>query len=732
MTPQHDIPTGLNPHADASCARAFDGVICFAGEDWWYHNRGHYDIRIMRELARGLPVLFVNSIGMRTPRARKGGMFARRITRKLRSISHGRTTVDENFHVVSPFVLPGPTGMRLTGPMLQYQIRRHARALGMHRPLVWITVPTAAEVLRDIPHVGLVYQRTDRYESFPDVSRERIERDDAWLKAHADVTVFCASHLHGSERNQCQCAVLIDHGLDEERFLSADAAAEPDDLREIPRPRVGFVGGIDSHTFDPNLFCNVVNTLPDVQFILVGSCSLPAHWCDAPNVHHLGQRSYDDVHAYMAACDVLIMPWRTGSWIQACNPVKLKEYLAVGRPVVSTPFPELRRYDALVSSARSADDFADAIRQALADPGDASRRQSAVHGQSWPTKAQTILNTLADRGLRPETPFRLAEPSEPPVILTVPCSSTPRERTEARPERPTPRAHGVPNVCILLDGGLQPSPLVVQCGSSLLDLHVTRSMTLLEYWRHQLDAISATMNLRVVHGVHGPPPWPPRNADAKVTIEREPQPFRGPAGVVADVCRELSAPSSVLIAEASRLPITDIGALIRDHAAHDAALTIGRNPDGSPAGIYVARVDALMDVPDRGYIDLKEQWIANLLEHGATVRTHGLAGQGLVSIRTRTDLLRAVRRIAHDSPSQASPEDGSLICPTADVARDAVVRDSIIMPGARVESGALIVRSVITQRAEVKTGSNIADAVVSAGRCLSDPAANASLSRELP
>ena len=122
----------------------------------------------------------------------------------------------------------------------------------------------------------------------------------------------------------------------------------------MPRPRVGYVGGLDRHTFDPELLVDVARRLPDVGFLLVGPSTLPEGWCPLPNVTQLGQRPYEQVAGYMAACDVLIMPWNRSPWIEACNPIKLKEYLAVGRPVVSAPFAELRRYSPLVRVAAGA------------------------------------------------------------------------------------------------------------------------------------------------------------------------------------------------------------------------------------------------------------------------------------------------------------------------------------------------------------------------------------------
>ena len=77
----------------AGSTRTFDGIICFGGEDWWYHNRGHFDLQMMREFSGRCPVLYVNSIGMRMPRVGEGKMFFRRMARKLRSLRRGLVRV---------------------------------------------------------------------------------------------------------------------------------------------------------------------------------------------------------------------------------------------------------------------------------------------------------------------------------------------------------------------------------------------------------------------------------------------------------------------------------------------------------------------------------------------------------------------------------------------------------------------------------------------------------------
>jgi glycosyltransferase involved in cell wall biosynthesis len=393
----------------APAALPFDSVVCFAGVDWWYHNRGHYDIQMMRQFARYVPILFVNSIGMRVPPLSEGSVFLDRVRRKLRSIRRGIVQVQKGFHVYSPLYAPGRIGRALSTPLLSWQIRAAMRWLGFRRPLVWVAVPSAGEAVERIASAGVVYQRTDRFEDFPGIDQARIVALDRRLKQRADLTLFCATSLMRAESGDCRRAEFIDHGVDFDRFVRGSEEPEPDELRTIGRPRVGFVGAIDPHTFDPDLLRDVMQRLPELQFVLVGGSTLPKDWSDAPNLHMLGQKSYDEVWRYPGACDVLIIPWNRSSWVRGTNPVKLKEYLATGRPIVTTWIDELCRYEGLVTIATDADSFEAGIRAALAGVPDVTlqlRRRERVQAETWDRKGRqalrAILDALDDTGSRTE------------------------------------------------------------------------------------------------------------------------------------------------------------------------------------------------------------------------------------------------------------------------------------------------------------------------------------------
>ena len=379
-----------------------DGVICFGGVDWWYHNRGHYDIQMMREFSRRMPVLYVNSIGMRTPRLGEGKVFLNRVARKLKSWRQGFQHVREDFGVLSPFSIPKFHRTSWARKLLVEQVREAAAWMGIQHPLIWVACPPAAEVIDRIPSACVVYQRTDRYEHFQGVDVERIRGYDVALKQQADLTVFCSTSVYEDEAAECVAAAFVDHGVDYQHFALAgdrEAGSEPADVTGIGRPRVGFVGGIDAQTFDPELFVKVASKMPECSFVLVGACSLPNGWCGLENVHSLGRKPYDQVADYMAACDVLIMPWNRSPWIKSCNPVKLKEYLAVARPVVSTPFDELNRYAGFVSIATDADEFVERVRQALEAPVEKAVMRRRVENETWAAKAADVIERLQVTGI---------------------------------------------------------------------------------------------------------------------------------------------------------------------------------------------------------------------------------------------------------------------------------------------------------------------------------------------
>ena len=383
-------------------------TICFGGEDWWYKNRGHIDMQLMRRFAQMGTTLYVNSIVMQKPTFKKniggGKSLTQKLVRKTKSIFTGLKKSDFGFWVYSPLSLPVHhiSWLRhINKIILQFQIWLVTHKLGIRNPLVWVACPAACDVALKMKKSKLVYQRTDRFEEYPNVDYNIIKTYDHKLKASADLTVFVNRMLFDEEADQCKKAIYLDHGVDYDVFATAESSKEiPTDIRDINRPIVGFFGGIDDHTSDIDLVKKVIDLLPEMSFVFIGKPSIDCReLLSKKNVEMLGQKPYEQIPHYGKCFDVAIMPWRQNRWIDACNPIKLKEYLALGKPIVSTPYPELQKDLDVVYQAKTPEEFAEGIKQALAEdcPQRITARRQKVQKATWDSKAELVLQNIFER-----------------------------------------------------------------------------------------------------------------------------------------------------------------------------------------------------------------------------------------------------------------------------------------------------------------------------------------------
>jgi len=380
------------------------GILCFGDSDWWYHNRGHMDMQLMKRYAGFTRVLYVNSVMVRKFNIGEGGMFVRRVRRKLRSIMRGiKPSGIGNMAIYSPFSMPVHhihLAKQLNALVLRMQIRRCLNKLNMEKPLIWVTCPGAAKTAVRLPRTKLVYQRSDVYERLAGVDGDQIKRYDRLLKENADLVIYVSRELMACEKGQCRRALFLDHGVDYELFAGAERSRYvPDEMKQIHHPIAGFYGNIDEHTFDISLVEKLCDLLSDFSIVLIGNSSIDlSALARRKNVCLIGQRPYEQIPYYARCFDVCLMPWRQNEWISACNPIKLKEYLALGKPVVSTPFAELENYKDVVSIASDAESFAEAVDGACDEngPEKVRFRRRRVCNSTWDAKAQEVLRALQE------------------------------------------------------------------------------------------------------------------------------------------------------------------------------------------------------------------------------------------------------------------------------------------------------------------------------------------------
>ncbi|MGY1631533.1 glycosyltransferase [Geodermatophilus sp. SYSU D01186] len=381
--------------------------VCFSAQDWWYHNTAHSDFQLMRAIAARRRVLVVNSIGMRMPTPGKSTHTLRRISRKLRSVAKfvRRPLPDlPSFHVMSPLPLPfygSPVMRRVNAALVRLQVRLVCLVLRISEPVVVVTLPTAWDVVRPMHRRSLVYNRSDRHSEYPEGDRPTLEHLEQSLLREADHVVYVSRALMAEERSLTgDRAYFIDHGVDVGHFVTRPEHELPDDVRSIRRPRIGFFGALDDFVVDFGLLEAVAKGLPEASLVLIGDSTHPMEsLASHGNVHWLGRRPYADIPRYGSSFDVAIMPWLDSPWIWSSNPIKLKEYLALGLPVVSTDFAELATYTDRVRVAASADGFVEAIRQTLSDggPSTPTERRASVLDYSWTSRGDVVVS-LAEQG----------------------------------------------------------------------------------------------------------------------------------------------------------------------------------------------------------------------------------------------------------------------------------------------------------------------------------------------
>jgi len=380
-------------------ARTVD-YVCMGGIDWWYKSHAHSEVQLMRRIAESRRVVFVNSIGLRMPLPGRTTQPWQRIVAKARSVGKflRRPVADlPDFYVMSPLSLPfygSPLGRRLNRRLVRAQLEAVCWWLGIRAPIFVVTLPTAWEVIEPLPRRALVVNKSDKYSTLPDVDQAYVAQLESDLLREADRVVYASRALMADDAAEVDGrGILLDHGVDLEHFTRRAPQDVPSDLTAIPSPRVGYFGNLSDYRVDFDLLERVAREVPEAQLVLIGEATCSMERFDRfPNVHWLGPRSYEQIPCYGSGFDVGLMPYLRNEWIRHSNPIKLKEYLALGLPVVSTEVPEVGRYTDWLFMADGPDDFVAKVRRAVAGeaPSDPDGRRAAVLPHSWDSRASKL------------------------------------------------------------------------------------------------------------------------------------------------------------------------------------------------------------------------------------------------------------------------------------------------------------------------------------------------------
>jgi glycosyltransferase involved in cell wall biosynthesis len=369
-------------------------ILCFS-HDW--SGDPLSKTHLMRLLARDNRVLWVNSIGYRTPTVSKAD--ASRAFKKLAAATRPLGNPEPNIYVLNPLAVPvynRASARALNRHLLKLQVKRAMRKLGFRRPINWVFNPPAAVVAGELGEEQLIYQCVDEYGAFSGVSGKAMAEFEEKLLRMADLAIVSADRLLQSKSKINPHTVLVRHGVDFTHFSRAldPETKVPEEVASLPRPVIGFFGLV-ADWVDVDLMAEVAKHFAHGSMVILGKVTTDVSVLEQlPNVHVLGRKPYESLPAYCKGFDVALMPFRLNELTLNANPLKVREYLAAGLPVVSTPIPEVE----VLGLCRIADGPAATVREveeALQDPGPSRARSEAIRPESWEARLDEIRRHLA-------------------------------------------------------------------------------------------------------------------------------------------------------------------------------------------------------------------------------------------------------------------------------------------------------------------------------------------------
>ncbi|MFO0888497.1 MAG: glycosyltransferase [Isosphaeraceae bacterium] len=352
----------------------------------------------MRILSRRNRVLWVNSIGYRAPTA--SGADLRRAFRKVAAAASPVREVEPNIFVLNPLAVPAygsPLIRRFNREFLRFQVRRAMRQLGFGRPLNWVFNPAAGLMAGGLNEKAIIYYCVDEYTAFSGVDTQALADIEERLLERADLVITSAERLQRSKSPFNPRTFMVRHGVDFQHFRKAlDPELEvPAEIRDLPRPLIGYFGLIAQDWVDLDLLGHVADRFPHGSLVMLGKITTDVSGLERrPNVHLLGRKRYEDLPAYCKGFDAAVIPFPISEVTLNANPLKAREYLAAGLPVVSTAIPEVEVLEHCLIG-RDPEDFVRQLHRALEEPGPRWDRSETMRDESWEARVETIRGLFA-------------------------------------------------------------------------------------------------------------------------------------------------------------------------------------------------------------------------------------------------------------------------------------------------------------------------------------------------
>lgn len=383
--------------------------ILFATADWdepYWTNKQHC-AKSLAEL--GTRVLYVESVGLRSPRAgsaKDWGRLWQRLRKGLSSLISGAVERAPGIFVLSPLLVPAghrhPVTRALNRWLLKAAIARTAGQRHFRKPLIWTYHPFMLDAIEGMDAGSLLYHCVDDLAAVPGVDAEAFRAAERILLQRADVAFATAPSLAEHCRQHNAKTHFLPNVVDAEHFGRAlEPGPIPEDLACIPEPRLCYHGVLSDFKIDFQLLIDAARMKPEWSWVFIGEeregqkSPLVAELARLPNVHFLGYKPYARLPDYLRGVQVGLLPSLINKYTRSMFPMKYYEYLAAGLRVVTTPLDFTRACTEGLVHAANAREAVDSIEIQL-DRGRLSLEEAKVFvgENTWHSRCQRMLQHL--------------------------------------------------------------------------------------------------------------------------------------------------------------------------------------------------------------------------------------------------------------------------------------------------------------------------------------------------
>lgn len=383
-----------------------ENIICVSSADWdnpYWTNQQH----VMSRLAWQNRVLYIESMGLRRPVLQSKDV--KRIGRRLKRFLRGPIKINENLYTYSPLLLPfykfGFIRL-LNHQIMIVTLRRLIKKLSLKNPIVWSYIPNTVNFKGKLGEKLLVYHCVDEISANPLIPGKVILAMERKMLAGADLTLVTSPELYTSKKPLAKEIHYLPNVADIEHILKMQnpGLEIPADVAGLAHPILGFIGAISDYKLDFELLKTIALARPAWHIVLIGvvgegeKATAVSALRLIPNIHILGGRPYEKLPNYLKSFDVCLLPNRLNEYTRNMFPMKFFEYLASGRPVVSTALSSLKEFKSYFYQADSPAEFIKNIEQALQEEKSAREKRIALAKKySWTNRMEEISVLLENK-----------------------------------------------------------------------------------------------------------------------------------------------------------------------------------------------------------------------------------------------------------------------------------------------------------------------------------------------